>query len=107
MVKNTMAYTYILRCKDGSYYVGATNDIEKRLERHQKGYSKYTKNKRPVELIYKESYKNKSMALKREKQIKSWKNRKAIERLIIVGPSFPVLDEIENRGSSVTKVDRD
>jgi len=74
---------YILRCKgDNSYYVGATKDIEKRLKRHAKGEIKFTKSRLPVKLIYKEDYLTFKEAFKREKQIKSWKKRRAIENLI-------------------------
>ncbi|MES2690178.1 MAG: GIY-YIG nuclease family protein [Bacteroidota bacterium] len=47
-------YVYILRCADGSYYVGITNDINKMLKEHNEGVNKgaYTYNKRPVGLVY-------------------------------------------------------
>ena len=50
-----MFYTYILQSsKDNSYYIGSTIDIIKRVEKHNKGYSQYTKTKRPWDLVYKE-----------------------------------------------------
>ncbi len=79
----TMPYTYILSSiKDNSYYVGSTNDLRSRLEYHNNGRSRYTNLKKPWNLIYFEEFSNLSLARKREKQIKSWKSRKAIERLI-------------------------
>lgn len=47
-------YVYILRCADGSYYVGITNNINKMLKEHNEGVNKsaYTYNKRPVGLVY-------------------------------------------------------
>jgi putative endonuclease len=64
-------YCYIVRCSDASFYTGATNDIVKRIEAHNKGTaSKYTRCRRPVFLIYREECKDKSSALKRETQIK-------------------------------------
>ena len=76
-------YTYILKSKkDNSYYVGSTNSIENRLRYHNKGKVKSTKYKRPLQLIYKEEYPTLTEAIKRERQIKSWKKRKEIEKLI-------------------------
>ena len=60
-------YIYIVKCKDGSLYTGYAKDIEKRVEKHNKGQgAKYTKIRRPVELVYQEMFDTKSEALKRE-----------------------------------------
>ena len=48
-----MASTYILKCDDGSYYVGSTIDINKRQQEHQEGRSKFTKSRLPIVLVYK------------------------------------------------------
>ncbi len=62
---------YILRCADGSYYVGYSNDVAKRLERHNAGLgAKYTRSRRPCALVHSEQYATRSDALKREYQIK-------------------------------------
>jgi len=47
-------YVYILKCSDGSYYVGVTNNLEKRVEQHQAGINinAYTHNKRPLKLVF-------------------------------------------------------
>lgn len=68
-------YIYILECADGSLYVGSTNDLEKRLHRHNnsKSGAHYTKIRRPVVLKYSEKLKNLSEALKREAEIKKYK----------------------------------
>lgn len=65
-------FVYMLECSDGSYYTGYTNDLDKRIQAHnsQKGGAKYTKTRRPVKLIYSESYDTQSEAMKREYQIK-------------------------------------
>ncbi len=47
-----MQFVYILKCSDGTYYTGCTQNIEKRLEKHQKGFVHYTKDKLPVELVF-------------------------------------------------------
>ena len=64
-------YTYILRCSDGTFYTGWTNDLEKRLKAHNEGSaSKYTRARRPVELIYFEVFETKQEAMSREYAIK-------------------------------------
>ena len=62
---------YILRCKDGSFYTGITNDFAQRLQAHQDGKaSRYTRCRLPVKLVYLESAANRSAATKRELMIK-------------------------------------
>lgn len=74
---------YILQSeKDGRYYIGSTDDLGKRLARHNSGYSRYTKNRGPFKLVYKEEFASRSNAKKREYYIKSLKSRPAIEKLI-------------------------
>ncbi|MDD2891652.1 MAG: GIY-YIG nuclease family protein [Candidatus Gracilibacteria bacterium] len=65
-------FTYILRCSDDSFYTGSTNDIEKRLHEHNhlKSGAHYTKIRRPVELVYTETFETMSDARKREYAIK-------------------------------------
>lgn len=66
-----MCYVYILECSDKTLYTGWTNDINKRIERHNSGKgAKYTRGRLPVKLIYFELLDNKSLALKREIEIK-------------------------------------
>ena len=62
---------YILRCYDGTLYTGYTTDLIRRLEAHQSGKgAKYTRSRRPVELVYQEELTDKSGALQREAAIK-------------------------------------
>ena len=66
-----MYYVYLLRCGDGTLYAGYTNDLQRRLAVHNAGKrAKYTRSRLPVELVYWESFSNKSSALKREYAIK-------------------------------------
>ena len=66
-----MFFVYLLRCSDNSLYCGWTTDLEKRIEAHNSGRgAKYTKNRRPVELVYYEECESKSAAMKREWFIK-------------------------------------
>jgi len=64
-------YTYILECKDGTYYTGWTNNLDKRLKDHNEGKgAKYTKPRLPVSLIYYEEFQTKEEAMRREYAIK-------------------------------------
>ncbi|MFC1804248.1 GIY-YIG nuclease family protein [Candidatus Omnitrophota bacterium] len=68
-----MWYVYILKCRDSSFYAGITNNIQRRLARHNSGKaSKYTRARRPVKLLYVESFDSKDSALHREIEIKSF-----------------------------------
>ena len=72
-------YVYLLRLKNGCIYVGCTNDLERRLREHVGGTgSKTTSDARPIELIHSESYADRSVALRREKQIKGWSRAKKL-----------------------------
>ena len=75
-------FVYILCCSDNTYYTGYTTDVEKRVQRHNEGKrAKYTKSRRPVQLVYQEKYMDKSCALKREYAIKQL-SRQEKEQLI-------------------------
>lgn len=64
-------YTYILKCADGSFYCGWTNDLDKRLSAHNAGTaSKYTRSRLPVTLAYYETFPTKQEAMRREYRIK-------------------------------------
>lgn len=68
---------YILLCSNGSYYVGSTKDLNKRLAQHQNGEgSNHTRKFVPVELIYYEEFDRIDFAFDREKQIQGWSRRK-------------------------------
>ena len=63
---------YILRCGDGSLYTGISTDVARRLEEHRSGKgAKYTRSRRPLELVYEEECVDKSTALRRELEIKA------------------------------------
>jgi putative endonuclease len=67
-----MYFVYIIQSVvDNNYYTGYTSDLRRRLERHNSGYSKATKRRKPFKLVYCESFKNKNEAIKREYFLKS------------------------------------
>ena len=77
------AYVYILRCRDHTLYTGWTDDLEQRIESHQKGKgAKYTRGRTPVTLVWCEEVADKSLALKREWAIKKLTRRQK-EQLIV------------------------
>jgi len=75
-------FLYIIKCEDGSFYTGITNNLKRRFfeHSHKKG-GKYTSNHKPLEIIYQESYSTRSEVLKREAQIKGWSRQKKINIL--------------------------
>ena len=78
---------YILRCRDGSFYTGVTNDIERRLRMHEEGRaSRFTRTRRPVVLVYQEKCGSRSQALLRECAVKSL-GRQGKEDLVAAGPA--------------------
>ncbi|MDU9419298.1 GIY-YIG nuclease family protein [Staphylococcus lloydii] len=73
-------YVYIVKCKDGSLYTGYAKDVEQRVKKHNLGQgAKYTKNRRPVTLVYQEIHDTKSSALKREYEIKTYSRNKKLQ----------------------------
>ncbi|HEX7872992.1 MAG TPA: TrmH family RNA methyltransferase [Sphingobium sp.] len=75
-------WVYILRCSDGTYYTGHTDDLERRVAQHQSGaFPGYTHDRRPVELVFSETFTDRIDALEREQQVKDW-SRKKKEALI-------------------------
>ena len=74
---------YIMKShKDGSYYIGHTQNLDSRLERHNQGRVTYTKSKRPWELAYLEEYPDRSSAIAREQEIKKRKSKEFIDSLV-------------------------
>ena len=70
-------WMYILRCSNGSYYIGSTNNLDLRLAQHQSGEgANYTKKHTPVELVYFEEFDRIDLAFYREKQIQKWSRAK-------------------------------
>lgn len=76
-------YCYILRCKDGTLYTGYTNNLEKRVDKHNAGKgAKYTRGRAPCVLVYYEEYSSKKEAMSREYFIKHNLSKKEKEELI-------------------------
>jgi len=77
-----MYYTYILKCSDSSLYTGITTDLEKRIKQHNweiLWWAKYTLARKPSKLVYFEEFENRSLATKRELEIKKYKRTEKLE----------------------------
>lgn len=71
-------YVYILKCADGRYYTGHTDNLEARMHQHISGAIKscYTASRLPVELVYQQEFSSREEALSAELQIKGWSRAK-------------------------------
>ena len=73
-------YCYMVRCKDGSFYVGMSNDLAERINEHNWGVkSEFTTKRRPVVLVWSEEQPDRNTARKREKEIKGWRREKKLK----------------------------
>jgi putative endonuclease len=81
-------YVYLVECSDGTYYCGCTQNLSTRLNEHNHSGTgaKYTRSRRPVKLVYSEEVASKSLALKREFEIKSL-SRSQKEELTEIKPA--------------------
>ena len=94
-----MNYTYMVRCKYGTFYTGWTNNIEKRIRAHNEGKgAKYTKTRRPVELVYLEKFETKEEAMSREYHIKRLTRE---EKRRLIESYEPSLNEVESHSIKV------
>ncbi|MBU0719701.1 MAG: GIY-YIG nuclease family protein [Planctomycetes bacterium] len=81
------AYVYILRCGDGRYYYGSTNDLLRRLNEHQRRRVRTTGRRLPIQLVYFEECETPEQARQRERAFKNGHTRrKTIEHLISAFP---------------------
>nr|WP_263323953.1 GIY-YIG nuclease family protein [Neobacillus sp. Marseille-Q6967] len=75
-------FFYVLTCRDGSFYGGYTNNLERRIKLHNEGKgAKYTRGRGPVTLTFSKSFDNKSDALRAEYEFKRLNRKKKIEFL--------------------------
>ena len=78
--KTIMYHVYFLKCSDGSSYVGCTNDLKDRINRHNSGQVDTTKNKLPVNLIRYFAVENEKIAFRLEKYLKTGSGRAFIKK---------------------------
>jgi putative endonuclease len=77
-----MLYVYILQNKQGKIYIGQTKNLEERLLQHNETGEGFTSKYRPWELVYHESYPTRSVAMRREKYLKSGSGREWIKQIL-------------------------
>jgi putative endonuclease len=87
-------YCYMLCCRDGAMYVGVATDLVERVKRHNWGVgAAYTAKRRPVELIWWQSFPNQRSARQRESELKGWRREKKLRLLSDFGdqvyPFYP------------------
>ena len=86
-------FVYIVKCRDNTLYTGITNNLKRRIREHNSGNGcRYTKYRRPVELIHSEEYPTKSKALKRETYIKGLTREKKINLSKTLRPAGSVFN---------------
>lgn len=102
----SMAWTYILRCHDGSFYTGSTNgDLEARVWEHNHDgawAARFTSKHRPVVLVYAEEFATVDAAFYREKQIQGWSRVKKIALIENRGHELPELARTRTPGRAST-----
>ena len=70
---------YILECADGSFYIGHTDDLDKRMEQHDRGHGcAYTATRRPLKLIHAQGFETRHEALAMERKLKGWSRAKKL-----------------------------
>ena len=90
-----MAWVYILECSDGTYYVGSTVDLERRVGQHEAGEgATYTRRRRPVRLVWAAEFDRITDAFAFEKQVQGWNRRK---RQALIEGRWDRLPELASR----------
>jgi predicted GIY-YIG superfamily endonuclease len=70
-------YLYMPQCRDGSFYVGHTDDLEKRIAEHEAGtFGGYTAQRKPLKLVFVDEFSSRDEAIERERQLKGWSRAK-------------------------------
>ena len=75
-----MYFVYVLKCNNSTFYVGCTNNLENRLERHKKGQVESTKKRLPVKIIIYIAFQNKYLAFNFEKYLKTGSGRAFLKK---------------------------
>jgi putative endonuclease len=94
---------YILRCADDSFYIGVTNNLERRFEQHQAGIDPkcYTFKRRPLKVVHVERFSEVVYAINREKQLKRWSRRK--KEALIAGNEYGLMQAAARRQRYIRK----
>ncbi len=95
-------YVYILKCNDGTFYTGITNNIERRFKEHSLGFNKncYTYSRRPVEIAFYQEFIDVKQAIFFEKKIKKWSHVKKLAIINDEWEKLKPLSECQNASHS-------
>ena len=89
-------YAYMLRCRDGRYYVGQTDDLTRRLAEHAAGLGpRFTKKRLPVKLVWSQQFTTRDEAAKAEAQLKGWSRAK---KEALIDGRFDLIADFARRG---------
>ena len=86
-------YVYIIECSDTSYYIGVSNNAERRFHEHCAGTNRncYTFTRRPLKLVYSEIFSDPKSAIAFEKKIKGWSR---VKKKALIEGNFELLSEL-------------
>jgi len=82
MTIDTVYYVYVLRNTKGQLYIGSTDDLERRVQQHQQGETRWTRNRGPWTLVFSESFQTRADAMHREKQLKRGRANQQLRKLL-------------------------
>ena len=90
------SWAYMLRCSDGSFYVGCTTNLDQRMGEHDAGtYGGYTADRRPVKLVWVEEFQHIDDAIATERQLKGWSRAK---KLALIARDYGAISRLASRG---------
>jgi putative endonuclease len=96
-----MPFTYIIECRNKSFYIGSTRNLEKRIWEHEQGLgAKFTAKKLPMKLVYCEEYERIDDAFYREKQIQGWSRKK---KMALIDRDFEKVARFSKSYTSASK----
>ncbi|MGP1281622.1 MAG: GIY-YIG nuclease family protein [Parasphingopyxis sp.] len=93
-------WTYLLKCSDGRFYAGHTDDLDRRISEHQSGlFTGYTYRRRPVELVWQQDFPARDQARAAERQIKGWRREK---KQALIDGDWDLLSELSRTAKNPT-----
>ena len=98
-------YVYLLRCADGSYYCGHTDNLDMRMQQHEAGNVGYTSTRKPVVLVWQSEFERREEAIASEQQIKGWSRAK--KEALIAGDWDRISELAKSQGDAENDLARD
>ena len=82
MTIDTVYYVYVLRNTKGQLYIGSTDDLERRVQQHQQGETRWTRNRGPWTLVLTESFPTRADAMRKERKLKRGRTHQQLRKLL-------------------------